>query len=70
MSQSAAVNPTVEVASIPLAQFTPWALFFGLLASVVLFFVSTDQGATSLLAGNALHEWVHDGRHLLGYPCH
>ena len=24
----------------------------------------------SIPAGNAIHEWVHDGRHLLGYPCH
>ena len=29
-----------------------------------------DQGAVSIPAGNAIHEWVHDGRHLLGYPCH
>jgi hypothetical protein len=41
-----------------------------LLGSLVLFFVSIDQGAVSLLAGTSIHEWVHDGRHLLGYPCH
>lgn len=29
-----------------------------------------NQGAISIPAGNAVHEWVHDGRHLLGYPCH
>ena len=27
-------------------------------------------GATSLLNGTAVHEWTHDGRHLLGFPCH
>jgi hypothetical protein len=71
MSQSAAVPaPAVEVPSIPLAEVAPWALFFGLLATLVLFFVSTDQGAVSLLSGTAIHEFVHDGRHLLGYPCH
>jgi hypothetical protein len=71
MSQSAAAPaPAVEVPSIPLAEVAPWALFFGLLATLVLFFVSTDQGAVSLLSGTAIHEFVHDGRHLLGYPCH
>ena len=46
------------------------ALFVGLLSVLVVFFVSTDQGAVSVFAGTAIHEWVHDGRHLLGYPCH
>lgn len=70
MSQTAVATPEVELPSIPLAKLAPWALFFGLLAALALFFVSTDQGAVSLFAGTALHEWVHDGRHLLGYPCH
>ena len=26
--------------------------------------------AASLVPGSTLHEWVHDGRHLLGFPCH
>jgi cobalt transporter subunit CbtB len=29
-----------------------------------------DQGATSVFSGEVLHEFVHDGRHLLGFPCH
>jgi hypothetical protein len=70
MSQVTAVHPEIEIGSIPLAQLTPWALFFGLLAALALFFISADQGAISLPAGTAIHEWVHDGRHLLGYPCH
>lgn len=67
---TAAPVPVIEVPSIPLAELAPWALFFGLLAGLVLFFIGTDQGAVSLLSGTALHEFVHDGRHLLGYPCH
>lgn len=72
MSQSTtAPAPTaVEVPTIPLGELAPWALFFGLLGTLVLFFISADQGAVSLPAGTAIHEWVHDGRHLLGYPCH
>jgi hypothetical protein len=70
MSQSTAAAPTIEIPSIPLAELAPWAIFFGLLATLVIFFISADQGAFSIPAGNAIHEWVHDGRHLLGYPCH
>jgi hypothetical protein len=73
MSQSSAVpvaGPGIEVSPIPVSEILPWALFFGLLAIVGLFFISADQGAVSIPAGNAIHEWVHDSRHLLGYPCH
>ena len=75
MSQ-ASIAPTfgtaaeVEIPSIPVAQLAPWAAFVFLAAAVVLFFISADQGIISIPAGNAVHEWVHDGRHLLGYPCH
>lgn len=72
MSQSAAAPTTgvVSLPTIPLRELAPWALFFGLLAVLVIFFVSADQGAISIASGNAVHEWVHDGRHLFGYPCH
>lgn len=62
--------PTVEIPTVDLRELAPWAFFFGLLSLLVIFFVSADQGAVSLFAGSAVHEWVHDGRHLLGYPCH
>lgn len=69
-STSPAISPELEIPSIPVGQIAPWALFFGLLALIVLFFISADQGAISIPSGNAIHEWVHDGRHLLGFPCH
>ena len=62
--------PAVEVPSIPVAELAPWALLFGLLAVLVIFFISADQGAVSIPSGTAIHEWVHDGRHLMGFPCH
>lgn len=71
MSQHVAIpTPEVEIPVIPVRELAPWALFFGLLGLIVIFFVSADQGAVSLLSGTAVHEWVHDGRHFLGYPCH
>jgi hypothetical protein len=71
MSQaSIAATPEVEIPSIPVAQLAPWAAFVFLAAAIILFFISADQGIISIPSGNAIHEWVHDGRHLLGYPCH
>lgn len=40
-----------------------------LLAFVVLYLVGFDQGAISR-SGMYVHELMHDGRHLLGLPCH
>lgn len=37
---------------------------------LALYFVGADQGATSLVPGHMVHEFVHDARHLLGVPCH
>ncbi|MFG2114542.1 CbtB-domain containing protein [Streptomyces sp. NPDC048718] len=64
-------TPAVTVpVSLPLRSVLPWALFGGLLLLVALYFVGAEQGATSVFAGSDVHEWVHDGRHLLGFPCH
>jgi putative cobalt transporter subunit CbtB len=60
----------VAIPTISVRQILPWLLFAAMLALVGLYFVSAEEGATSLIAGNAVHEWVHDSRHLLGFPCH
>lgn len=57
-------------APIPLRELLPWAAFGGVLSLLILYFVTTEQGALSLIAGSYVHEFVHDGRHLLGFPCH
>lgn len=55
---------------IPMGKILPWAVFAGLLLLLALYFVSAEEGAMSLIEGMAVHEFVHDGRHLLGFPCH
>jgi len=57
-------------AAIPLRELLPWAIFAGLLLMLAIYFVGAEQGATSLISGMYVHEFVHDGRHLLGFPCH
>lgn len=70
MSQSHTHAAPTAVPAIPLSMIAPWLVLALLVALVALYFVSSEQGATSLLSGTAVHEWVHDGRHLLGFPCH
>ena len=74
VSTAAAVPaPTALLPIVPpftVRQVLPWLVFAGLLLLVGLYFVSAEQGVTALLSGSAVHEWVHDGRHLLGFPCH
>ncbi len=62
--------PVAGMPAIPLRDFAPWAALGLLLALIFLYFVSTEQGAVSLFKGTSVHEFVHDGRHLLGFPCH
>lgn len=55
---------------LTVGQVLPWLIFASLLMLATMYFVAAEQGATSLLSGTAVHEWMHDGRHLLGFPCH
>jgi cobalt transporter subunit CbtB len=48
-----------------------WLTFTAFFAMLVIYFVGMDQGATSVFGNNTMiHEFVHDARHLLGFPCH
>lgn len=48
-----------------------WLSATAFLALLVLYFLGFDQGATSVFGDNtAVHEFIHDARHLLGFPCH
>jgi Probable cobalt transporter subunit (CbtB) len=71
MSEATHAKPVV-VAAPPFSpgQVLPGLIFAGLLVLVAMYFISAEQGATSLFSGTGVHEWVHDGRHLLGFPCH
>lgn len=56
-----------DLVTLEVRALLPWLVFGTLLAMSIVFFITA---AISLPAGTAIHEWVHDGRHLLGYPCH
>lgn len=71
MAQAVAAPTVTQIPlRIPLRQILPWAVFAGAILLTLLYLVGLDQGATSLFSGQMLHEFMHDGRHLLGVPCH
>lgn len=63
-------TPSAPPVAIPVREVLPWAILGGLLLLLAVYFVGAEQGATSLISGMYVHEFVHDGRHLLGFPCH
>jgi Probable cobalt transporter subunit (CbtB) len=69
-SSSVTFAPKARPIAIPVRQVLPWAIFGGLLLMLAIYFVGAEEGATSLIKGMYVHEFVHDGRHLLGFPCH
>jgi hypothetical protein len=71
----------MSAASAPAAVSTPvvmplsraaWWLFGSLLIGLAAYyFVGVDQGAYSVFGQDThVHEFVHDARHFLGFPCH
>ena len=73
MVNAAALPRPVSVPTpiaIPVREWLPWAAFAGVLMLLLLYIVGAEQGATSVIGGYYVHEWVHDARHLIGFPCH
>ena len=63
-------TPSARPIAIPVREILPWVILGGLLLMLAIYFVGAEQGATSIFRGMYVHEFVHDGRHLLGFPCH
>lgn len=62
--------PEVRPVPIPVREIMPWAIFGGVLMMLAIYFIGAEEGATTLLSNLSTHEFVHDARHLLGFPCH
>ncbi|HWI09261.1 MAG TPA: CbtB-domain containing protein [Solirubrobacteraceae bacterium] len=62
------MDPAANVQPFPLRQLLP-ALLVGVLLVLAIYLVQYDQGVLSQ-TGSFLHELMHDGRHMLGVPCH
>jgi hypothetical protein len=51
-------------------ELAPYAIFAGVVLLILVYFVGVEQGALSIVSGMKVHEFVHDARHLLAFPCH
>jgi cobalt transporter subunit CbtB len=63
------LKTTSQPAVIPISELLPWLVFAPVLL-LAIYFVGVEEGAMSIFPGMYVHEYVHDGRHLLGFPCH
>lgn len=60
-----------QTVDLSVARAALWLAATAVLALILLYFIGMDQGATSVFGSNTyVHEFVHDARHLLGFPCH
>ncbi len=65
--------PSTRLGAVQLSLPTTalWLVGTTLLALLVYYFIGIDQGAVSVFGSDThVHEFVHDARHLLGFPCH
>ncbi|HEX3829343.1 MAG TPA: CbtB-domain containing protein [Sporichthyaceae bacterium] len=68
-SASPAATATPVVVAVPKAM--AWLFATAILAMVGYYFIGVDEGMTSVFGKSMMvHEFVHDARHFLGFPCH
>lgn len=58
-------------AAVSISVGNKWLISTVLIVSVLYYLIGVDQGAYSLFGKSMfIHEFVHDARHFLGFPCH
>lgn len=66
--------PSVSQARpIPMSASTtlPWLLGAFVFGMLLYYVIGIEEGMTSVFGNSmVIHEFVHDSRHFLGFPCH
>ncbi|MGW6276196.1 CbtB domain-containing protein [Kribbella sp. NPDC055071] len=71
MSNLSAPTTVSTPVVVPISKAVVWLVSTAVLALLVYYFIGVDQGAYSIFGKDMhIHEFVHDGRHFLGFPCH
>ena len=71
MANSQTTGIRTRSVDLSAARAALWLAATAFLALLALYLVGVDQGAVSLFGSDShVHEFVHDARHLLGFPCH
>ena len=62
-------SPTPVV--LPVSKAVLWLASTAIIGLALYYFIGVDQGAVSVFGNDMhIHEFVHDARHFLGFPCH
>ena len=70
-SSISTTRPVSTPVVLPVSKSIVWLVGTALIALAVYYFVGVDQGAVSVFGNDThVHEFVHDARHFLGFPCH
>jgi hypothetical protein len=71
MSSLSAPAAVATPVVMPLSQAIAWLAGAAFVAFGLYYFIGVDQGAYSVFGQDThVHEFVHDARHFLGFPCH
>jgi hypothetical protein len=71
MSTMSTPRAVTRPAALPISRAMLWLVGTALAALAVYYFIGVDEGATSVFGKSMMiHEFVHDSRHFLGFPCH
>jgi Probable cobalt transporter subunit (CbtB) len=57
--------------AISITNGTKWLIATVLIVALLYYLIGVDEGAYSIFGKSMfIHEFVHDARHFLGFPCH
>lgn len=71
MSSISVSRPAAAPVVLPVPKAALWLVGTVLWALAAYYFIGVDQGALSVFGKDMhIHEFVHDARHFLGFPCH
>lgn len=73
MSDAATATTRPEAArppAISLRELWPWCLFGSVVLLTLLAVVGLAGSSFAVGPGDYIHEFLHDGRHILTVPCH
>ena len=71
MSSMSAPHAVTRPVALPISPAMLWLVGTALAALAVYYFIGVDEGAVSVFGKSMMiHEFVHDSRHFLGFPCH
>jgi hypothetical protein len=71
MSSMTTPRAVTRPLALPISRAMLWLIGTAVAALAVYYFIGVDEGAVSVFGKSMMiHEFVHDSRHFLGFPCH